>query len=201
VKTFADLKKLPGRLKFSTITVNICVDFLTNKLAEKYGVPLDKIEWVTMPDIQAIQALKQGLVDIAGVHPPFYKGMDDAGAVKIADSLETGLGPAAGVSYYYFRDDFISRYPGVVRGFVRAIGRGQAWIDAHPELTAKWVSEAIGVPVTASHYYPLHNDVLESEIDPWIADLEKHKVLPRGKIHAADLVTHRFETHELFTWN
>ena len=66
VKSFADLKDIPGTLKFSTITSNICTDFLTNKLADKYGIPRDKFEWVTMPDIQAIQALKQGLVDVAG---------------------------------------------------------------------------------------------------------------------------------------
>lgn len=54
VKSIADLKNVKGKLKFSTITANICTDFLTNKLFEKYGIPIDKIEWVNMPDIQAI---------------------------------------------------------------------------------------------------------------------------------------------------
>ena len=50
-----------------------------------------------MPDVQAIQALSQGLVDVSMVHPPFYKGMEEAGAVRIATSLETGLGASAGL--------------------------------------------------------------------------------------------------------
>lgn len=200
VKSFADLKNIPGRLKFSTITNNICSDFLTNKIADKYGIPRDKFEWVTMPDIQAIQALKQGLVDVAGVHPPFYKGMEVAGAVKIADTQDTGLGSAAGVGFTYFRDDFINKHPDVVRGFIRAIGRGGAWINAHPELAAQWTSEAIGVPVTGNHYYSPKNDILESEIEPWLRDLEEHKVIPLGKIKVSDLVTHQFETHEVYSW-
>lgn len=200
VKSFADLKKLPGKLKFSTITNNICSDFLANKIADKYGIPRDKFEWVTMPDIQAIQALKQGLVDVAGVHPPFYKPMAISGARKISDSLETGLGPAAGVAFNYFRDDFIEKHPDVVRGFIRAMGRGGAWINDHPEMAAKWTSEAIGVPVTGNHYYSPKNDILESEIEPWIQDLEEHKVIPRGKVKPSDLVSHQFETHEVYSW-
>ena len=200
VKTFADLKNLPGKLKFSTITNNICSDFLTNKIADKNGIPRDKFEWVTMPDVQAIQALKQGLVDVAGVHPPFYKPMEIAGARRIADSTEAGLGPAAGVSYTYFRDDFIKKYPLVVRGFIRAMGRSGAWINAHPDQTAQWTSEAIGIPVTGNHYHAPSNEIIESEIEPWIRDLEEHKVNPRGKIKPSDLVTHQFETHEVFSW-
>jgi len=198
VKTFADLKNLQGRLKFSTITANICADFLANRLADKYGIPRDKFEWVTMPDIQAIQALKQGLIDVAGVHPPFYKGMDDNGALKIADSSESGLGAAAGVAYYFFTDKFIREHPAVVEGFVRAMNRSGAWLNAHPDQGAQWVSDVIGVPVTGNHYYATKNDVPESELEPWIQDLEDSKVIPKGKIKPSDLVTHQFETHEEF---
>jgi len=200
VKSFADLKNLEGKLKFSTITANICTDFLTNRILDGNGIPRDKVEWVTMPDIQAVQALKQGLVDVAGVHPPFYTPMDNSGARKIADSAEVGLGPAAGGTYTYFRDDFITKHPQVVKGFIRAMGRSGAWINAHPELAAKWTSEVIGVPVTGNHYHAPSNEVIESEIEPWIRDLEEHKVIPPGKIKPSDLVTHQFETHEVFSW-
>jgi ABC-type nitrate/sulfonate/bicarbonate transport system substrate-binding protein len=193
VKSFADLKNLPGKIKVTTITKNICADFETNLLAEKYGIPKDKIEWVTMPDIQAIQALKQGLVDISPVHPPFYKGMADAGAVKVADSTDTGLGTSAGLSFYWFTEDFIKKNPKAVAGFVRAIKKGQRWANANPEKTAKWVEEVIGVPVTGNHYYAEDATIVEKEIDPWIKGVEDAKVLPKGKITSASIVTHEFE--------
>lgn len=193
IKSFADLKNRPGKIKFSTITKNICADFLANAILDKAGVPRDKIEWVNMPDIQAIQALKQGLVDVAGVHPPFYKGMEDSGAIKIADSSDAGFGAAAGVTYYIFNDDFIAKNPDAVKRFARAITKGQKWINANPGQTNKWVEEEIGVPVTGNHYYADDTKIIESEIDPWIKDLEDNGVIPKGKLKSADLVTHNFE--------
>ena len=195
VKKFADLKNIPGKIKISTITTNICTDFLVNTLAEKYGVPKDKFEWVTMPDIQGIQALKQGLTDVGTAHPPFYKGNLDAGAVKIADSFETGLGSTAGLTFYWFRNDFIKKHPEAVAGFVRAIKRGQRWANAHPVETAKWTEEAIGVPVTGNHYYAEDARIIEKEIEPWIKYMEDNKVIPKGKISSSSIITHQFEAY------
>ncbi|MDA8235105.1 MAG: ABC transporter substrate-binding protein [Clostridia bacterium] len=193
IKSFADLKNIKGKLKFSIITNNSCSDFLANTLADKYGIPRDKIEWVTMPDIQAVQAVKQGLVDVAGVHPPFYKGMEDAGQRKIADTFETGLGETAGLTYYYFTDDFIKKNPEAVKGFIRAVKKGQKWANANPDQAAKWTEEAIGVPVTGNHYYAEDATIIESQIDPWLKDLENSGVIPKGKIKPSDLITHEFE--------
>lgn len=195
VKSIEDLKNIPGKLKISTITTNICTDFLTNTLFEKYGIPIDKLEWVTMPDIQAIQALKQGLTDIGPVHPPFYKGMEDAGMRKISDTRETGLGASAGVGYYYFTKDYIEKNPDTVARFIRAIKKGQRWCNEHPEETAEWTSEAIGVPVTGNHYYAEDATIIESEIEPWLNQLEKNKAIPAGKFKASDIITHDFEKY------
>ncbi len=195
VKTIEDLGKISGKLKFSTITTNICTDFLTNTLFEKYGIPTDKIEWVTMPDIQAIQALKQELTDVGAVHPPFYKGMEDAGMRKISDTRETGLGASAGVGYYYFTKKYIEENPDTVARFIRAIKKGQKWCNEHPEETAQWTSEAIGVPVTGNHYYAEDGVIIESEIEPWLKQLEKDKVIPAGKLKAASIISHDFEKY------
>ena len=195
VKKFSDLKKVPGKLKFSTISNNICADFLANLLADKYGIPRDKIEWVSMPDIQAVQALKQGLIDVGGVHPPFYKGMQDAREIKIADSLETGLGASAGLNYYWFTASYVKKHPSEVGGFVRAIKRAQRWANSHPEQAAKWVEGAIGVPVTGNHYYAEEATIVEREIEPWLKYLEDNRTSPRGKVIISSLVTHQFEAY------
>ena len=193
VKSFADLKKIPGKIKISTITKNICADFETNLLADKYGIPRDKFEWVTMPDVQAIQALKQGLVDISEVHPPFYKGMQDAGARKVADTFETGLGASAGLTYYIFRDDYIKQYPQQVAAFARAITKAQKWANANPLKAQKLTEDAIGVPVTGNHYYSEVTRIDEKLSAPWIRDLENNKVIPKGKVTSATLITHEIE--------
>jgi ABC-type nitrate/sulfonate/bicarbonate transport system substrate-binding protein len=193
IKTFADLKKIPGKIKISTLNKGTCTELLNQKLGEKYGIPKDKFEWVTMPDIQAIQALKQGLIHVSSVHPPFYKGMQDSGALKIADSSDAGLGSSAGLSFYWFRKDYVQQHPKEVAGFVRAIKKGQRWANANPEKAAKWVEEVIGVPVTGNHYYAEDSTIVEKDLDPWIHFLEENKIAPKGKITAASIVTHQFE--------
>jgi ABC-type nitrate/sulfonate/bicarbonate transport system substrate-binding protein len=193
VKSFADLKNIPGKIKVATITTNICADFETNLLADKYGIPRSKFEWVTMPDVQAIQALKLGLLDLSEVHPPFYKGMVEAGARKIADTSETGLGAAAGITYYTFRDDFIKKNPDKVAAFVRAIIRGQRWANGHPAEAAKFTAEAIGVPVNGYHYYSDSLKIDGNLASRWLTDLEENRVIPRGKVTTATLVTHVIE--------
>jgi ABC-type nitrate/sulfonate/bicarbonate transport system substrate-binding protein len=195
VKNFGDLKNIKGKIKINTSAKNICTDFINNYLADKYGIPKDKFEWVTMPDIQAIQSLKQSLIDVSAVHPPFYKGMQDAGAVKIADSSEPNLGPLAGLTINYFKEDFIEKNPDVVKRFVRAISKGQRYANAHPDEVAKWVSEAIGIPVTGNHWYGDDTTIDEKELGPWIKQLEDNKVIPQGKIKPSDLVIHVFEKY------
>jgi ABC-type nitrate/sulfonate/bicarbonate transport system substrate-binding protein len=195
IKKFSDLNNVKGKIKISIISANTCTDFLVNTLADKYGISRDKFEWVTMPDIQAIQALKQGLIDVGTAHPPFFKGNTDAGAVKIADSFETGLGSTAGLTFYWIRDAFIKEHPQAVAGFVRAIKKGQRWANAHPEETAKWTEEAIGVPVTGNHYYAEDAVIIEKEIDPWIKYMEDSKIVPKGKITSASIITHQFESY------
>ncbi|MBJ6724384.1 ABC transporter substrate-binding protein [Geomesophilobacter sediminis] len=193
IKRFSDLKKIPGKIKISTITKNVCADFETNLLADKYGIPRSKFEWVTMPDVQAIQALKQGLVDISEVHPPFYKGMHDAGAHKVADTFETGLGASAGLTYYIFRDDFIRKHPQQVAAFTRAMTKAQRWANANPLKAQKLTEEAIGVPVTGNHWYSEVTRIDEKLSAPWIRDLETNRVIPKGKVTTANLVTHDIE--------
>jgi ABC-type nitrate/sulfonate/bicarbonate transport system substrate-binding protein len=193
IHTFEDLKNKAGQIKFSTITNNICADFLGNSIADQKGLPRNKIEWVSMPDIQAVQALKQGLIDVAGVHPPYYKSMEDAGAIKIADSLDAGVGVAGGVGYYFFTTEFIEKNPEIIKKFARAITKGQKWSNEHPEEARKMTEDWIQIPVNATHYYATDTKIIEAEIDPWIADLEKSGVLPKGKLKSSDLVIHSFD--------
>ncbi len=125
---------------------------------------------------------------MAGVHPPYYKSMEDAGMVKIADSLDAKLGVAGGVGYYVFNLDFIAQHPEEVKKFARAITKAQKWSNEHPEEARKITEDWIGVPVNATHYYAAGAAIDEALIIPWIEDLENSGVIPRGKVKPSDLV-------------
>ncbi|MDR1676851.1 MAG: ABC transporter substrate-binding protein [Deltaproteobacteria bacterium] len=194
VKTIADLKDVEGTLKFSIISTNQCSDFLAYKIFDYYGIPRDKIEWVTMPDVQAIQALSQGLTDVGGVHPPFYKGILEAGNLKIADSSDAHLeGQTAGLTFYYFTEKFIQDNPETVKSFIKAIGKGQRYINENPEQARLWTEEAIGIPVSANHYFAADLTIKDGEIIPWLEELEIQGVIPKGGLKPLDIVSHLYD--------
>ncbi len=195
IKTFADLKNYKPKEKLKTNgTENSCNTFLLNTLADKFGVGRDRFEWVVLStDVQGIQSVSQGILDIVGVHPPYYKSADDAGLLQIADSADTQLGETAGASLYYFTEDFIKKNPETVEKFVRAMAAAQKWSNENPDEAQKLTEAFIGVPVTGVHYYTTSTKTTEESLIPWIQDLEKSGALQKGQIKPSDLITHQFE--------
>ena len=196
VKTIADLAdyKKGEKLK-SAGWPDTCESFILNKALDADGVSGDKLEWVTFDtDLEKIQALKLGQVDIIGVHPPFYDAADEAGLVKIGDSADAELGEAAGVYLYYFSNDFIEAHPDEVAAFVRAMTKAQKYANANLEQTAQWTSEFIGQEVRGNHYYSETTKIDEATILPWIEDLEISGTVPKGAIKIEDVITHQFES-------
>jgi ABC-type nitrate/sulfonate/bicarbonate transport system substrate-binding protein len=195
LKTIDDIKKLKRKVKIGTLLRNACIDYLTDKLFAKNNIPLARIEWITMPDIEQVVALKRGLIDIATPHPTFYKAIEDT---KIANILTTSRpigGESAGTYLYYFTDDFLAKHPEEVKRFVIAIKKAERWINSHPVETQKWVSKDIGVPVTANHYYSEDARIDDKQIRDWIDGSEASGALEKGKIKVSDIITHRFDAY------
>ncbi|AGK98933.1 ABC transporter substrate-binding protein [Clostridium pasteurianum] len=192
VKTFKDLAdyKKGQKLKFTTGSANICTDFEGNTLADKYGIPRDRIEWVTMPDVQALQALTQGTVDVSAVHPPYYTGMEKAGNVKIADTADTDLGPTAGLTYWVVNKTWAAENPNVVRKFLKAMTEADTWANHNTKEAADLTAKHIGQPVSGSHYYTETLNIDNAKyLKPWLDDSVKNGSIPAGKVKVSDMVT------------
>ncbi|WP_039656807.1 ABC transporter substrate-binding protein [Clostridium tyrobutyricum] len=195
VKTFKDLVnyKKGQKLKFTTGAANICTDFIGSTLAEKYGLSKDRIEWVTMPDVQALQALSQGTVDVSAVHPPYYTGMQKAGNIKIADTMESGLGPTAGLSYWVVNKTWAKENPNVTRKFLKAMTEAETWANHNPKEAAKLTAEHIKQPVSGNHYYTEKLDIDNTVyLKPWLKFSEEVGSIPKGKIKVSDMVTDEY---------
>ncbi|MDP4178284.1 MAG: ABC transporter substrate-binding protein [Bacillota bacterium] len=198
VKTFADLvkyqKSVGRKLKFSTGAANICTDFEGNTIADKVGLKRDDIEWVTMPDVQAIQALQQNLLDVSAVHPPYYKGMENAGNSKIADTIDTGLGETAGLTYYVVDKTWAKKNPNITKKLLHALFEAQVWSNQHPTESADLTAKHIKQPISGNHYYSNSLKIDDEKwIKPWLDDLVKNGSIPKGKIKWSDLVTTEYQ--------
>ncbi len=194
IKTLADINKQPGKVKFGVMTRNSCIEYLTDKIRAKYNIPKDKIEWVTMPDLQQVQALKQGLIDVATPHPPFYKAIEDTGIGNILiSSREIDGDQNNGTYLYYFSDKFIQAHPDIVKSFVIAIKNAERWINDNKPETNELTAQAIGVPVTANHYYAPDGRIPDKDIQEWIDGTVAGGLLKPDQVKVADIITHQFD--------
>ncbi len=171
-----------------------CVTFIASVIFDKYVIGRKRLEFVQFDtDQAALQAVEQGSIDIACVHPPFYKLAADSGLTLIGDSSDSGLGEAAGLNLYYFTDDFIKKHPDTVHRFARAMKKAQIWANKHPDEASKITSDFIGVTATGSHYYATSTVIPEKDVQLWVDDLVNNKKLKKEQIKVADLLTHKFE--------
>ncbi|WP_162502384.1 hypothetical protein [Treponema endosymbiont of Eucomonympha sp.] len=77
---------------------------------------------------------------------------------------------------------------------MKAIKKASRWANDHPEQTAKWTEEAIGVPVLANHWYSREAAIDEAGIEVWIDGAFRGGALPPDtKIAVSDIITHEFE--------
>jgi ABC-type nitrate/sulfonate/bicarbonate transport system substrate-binding protein len=194
LKTLEDIKNFPGKIKMQSISRNQCQEFMTDMLLERLGIPKDKIEYILLPDIEGILALKQGLVDIATPHPPFFKPIQDTGIANVLITSREIAGLEGATTLYAFTDEFIKNNPEAVKRFVKAIKKAERWNNDNPEQSAKWTEEAIGVPVLANHWHARSGVIDEAGIQVWIDGAIRGGALPPDTpIKPADFITHEFE--------
>ncbi|MDR1599081.1 MAG: ABC transporter substrate-binding protein [Oscillospiraceae bacterium] len=188
----ADYK--PGQKLKINGTVPSCTTFILSSIFTYNGLDASRIEWVTLDSTAAaLQALEQGDLDFVFIHPPFYYIADESGYKLIADSFDSGLGPAAGSYLVAFTQEYIESYPENVRRFVNALKKAQAWANEHPVETAQWTAEHIQQEVRANHWYYTGDGIPVSYIQPWIDDLVNSGALDEGQVTVQDLVTFQFE--------
>jgi len=195
VKTWEDLKeyKKGEKINHNGLAPS-CTTFIASTIFDKYGIGRDRLNFINFDtDQAALQALQQGNIDIACVHPPFYKLAEDSGLTLIGDSSDSGLGEAAGLYLYYFTEKFIKEKPDIVHRFARAMQKAQAWANENPEEAAKITADFIGSDGNASHWYATTTVIDEEQVEPWVNDLIVNGKLKEGQIKISDLITHEFE--------
>ncbi|MDR3137222.1 MAG: ABC transporter substrate-binding protein [Coriobacteriales bacterium] len=173
-----------------------CTTFVPGAIFDNYGISRDRLTTVTFEsDRESLQAVSQGDITIAQVHPPFYRLAEESGLRQIGDSFDAGLGATTGTAFYYFSNQFIEEHPDLVQKFVNAITKAQIWANKPQNFdeAAQITAEALNVEATVTHYYADDTLVIDHEVQPWIDDLEVSGFLKEGEIKVADIVTHQFE--------
>ncbi|MFB3764756.1 MAG: ABC transporter substrate-binding protein [Methanotrichaceae archaeon] len=193
IKTFADIGKQDKKVKIQIVANGICSDVETNALLRKYNIPKDKIEYVVLPDPEAIQALKQGLIDVAALHPPFFTAAEKEGGVRIIATSTQAFGQAAGQSLIAFSKDFIKKHPDRVREFIKGYKDAEKWSNANRDEAGVITAKTIGLKAATVHYYSSTGKVNDSELQYWIDNLVLDGLIKPGEFKPKDLYTTEFK--------
>ncbi|MDR2616083.1 MAG: ABC transporter substrate-binding protein [Oscillospiraceae bacterium] len=195
VNSLADIASYKPEAKLKIVgTVPSCTTYILNNIFTNNGLDPSRIEWTTADSTSAaLQALELGDLDFVFIHPPFYYIAEQAGYKLIADSFDSGLGPAAGTYLYVFSEDFIASNPDVVQRFINAIKKAQAYANENLKEAAELTAEHIQQEVRATHYYYTGDGIPRSYVQPWLDDLVANGAFDEGAVTVDDLITFQFE--------
>jgi sulfonate transport system substrate-binding protein len=195
-QTAEDVKKKP--VKFAVSSINSCTDLLALEWARINKVPKDNLIFVIMPDAEQEQALKQGLVDIVDLHPPFIKKIQiNGGARKLFSSWDVTGSPGGGASIRGFSEKFIKAHPKEVAGFTRALVRAHHWINSHQKEAIDIVAKKYGWdPAKMTTFWYDENDwVLDSYMQSWIDAMVRQGQLDKGQIKPSGIYTNAYNPY------
>lgn len=174
-----------------------CLYYSISDYLKKNGLTIDDVEQVTMPDVQQWQALKQGLIDVSGIHQPYSGIALNGGGRKLFTDYDT-MGGA--VSIIWSTDKVIQEKPAALKGFVSAIAKAEDWTNAHPDEADKIISEGLGLdPETARNMdrrvWVEHGLMTDGIVQKWIDIMVKYGNLKEGQIKISDVYTNEFNPY------
>lgn len=175
-------------------TVGGCNEYTPYAYLRKAGIsdPKNKIQIITMPDSQLEQALRQGDIDIAGLHqtPDFIA---ERQGLKVLFTDYDVWGTIGGATPLYFSTKFIAEKPAVVKRFTRAVAKTNNWINANPqqavEITAKRAER--NIKLVKKGYYAPDAMIKEETVTVWIELLKEFGEI-KGDIKPEQVYTNEF---------
>ncbi len=200
IQSIEDIKERAAsgnKVKVAVGSTGICADLEFNAWLRKNGLSKDDVEYIVLPDPQQEQALQQGQIDVAALHPPFYKKAEADGGVKILVTSYEAFGDAAGLTLVVFTEEYIQKYPGTVRDFINAYKDGERWANENREESGEITAKNIGLPFTSNtHYYSSSgaiNDKVKGYLQQWIDAMVADGYLKEGEYKPEDLYTTEFQ--------
>jgi NitT/TauT family transport system substrate-binding protein len=129
------------------------IDYVTDQLLQAEGLKSDEIKTIAVPKIpERMALLGSGELKAATLPEPFATMAIQQGGVVLVDDTSH---PEYGNSVITFRKSFLDEHPLAVKGFLRAVEKAIAAINANPEVGRSLLSKNKLVPPDLSISYPM----------------------------------------------
>jgi NitT/TauT family transport system substrate-binding protein len=149
IETPDDLRGVPIGISQGTV-----IDYVTHRLLEAEGLAPTEIVTVAVPTIpERMNLLSSGQIDAATLPEPFATLAIQSGAVVVIDDTQH---PDIGNNVYSFRTSVLEESPDAVRGFLAALERAVADINADKSRWSDLLTERqlVPAPLVGSYEIP-----------------------------------------------
>lgn len=171
-----------------------CNEYTTYAYLAKQGIenPKGKFENVVAPETKLEQALKQGEVDLIGLHEN-PDTIIKRGNLKILYSDYDIWEDEGGATPLYFSEKFIKEKPDVVQRFVEVIAKTNDFINANPDRAREITAAKGNVPIenVRPRYMAPHGEIKPETVQVWIDLLEEFGEIKPG-LKPEDIYTDEF---------
>ena len=141
IKALADLKgRRVGFQKGSS------AHYLVVRALDKVALQWSDITPLYLTPSDARAAFEKGALDAWGIWDPYYAAAEIDGSVRV---LSTGQGLSSNNSFY-LGSKALTQQPAVLKALFAALSEADAWTKANLPQTAKFLSEATGVPLAGT---------------------------------------------------
>ena len=110
------------------------------------GVPGGDLLPAPVLEDDARAAFEKGALDAWGIWDPYYAAAEIDGRARV---LTTGQGLSSNNSFYLGSRE-LTRQPALVKGLFAALSQADAWCKANLPQTARFLSDATGVPLAGT---------------------------------------------------
>ncbi|MDP9125331.1 MAG: aliphatic sulfonate ABC transporter substrate-binding protein [Pseudomonadota bacterium] len=120
--------------------------YLVVRALEQAGLQWTDITPLYLAPSDARAAFEKGALDAWGIWDPYYAAAEIDGRARV---LATGKGLSSNNSFY-LGSRGLTQQPALVKGLFTALSRADAWTKANLPGTAKFLSDATGVPLAGT---------------------------------------------------
>jgi ABC-type nitrate/sulfonate/bicarbonate transport system substrate-binding protein len=182
--------------KVSIGYVGSCTELLFSEYLRQNGISKDDVTFIAMPDGQAENSLRQGIIDVAGIHNIFTQSALKRGGVRpltetFSIGTAAGNGPASSYSARAFSEDFIRDNPDVVKAYIAATVKTQHWINKNYPEALKIAAEYLKIDPdkSAGTIYPTETGIDPEKVKFWVKMMEDNQFVEKGSVNLSDIYT------------
>ncbi|AIF52416.1 ABC transporter substrate-binding protein [Pelosinus sp. UFO1] len=187
-----DIKDLVGK-KIGINSFGACSEYVTKKYLRDNGLE-DKVKFLVVANDQLEQSLRQGLIDVAIIHPP------DSGRAEASSELRRLWSDydidqgASGMMAYSASGKFLRSNPEAAKKIVEVLAKTANWVDANPVEARKLVAKELNIDLSLVEGYSYYKDqvIQDQPVKYWVDRLEAEGKIEQGKWKTTDFYTNEY---------